>query len=84
MKITPNNAAMVLDFDLGGIVRFALEVSKAADVRGPGHLAAIRKSAFEVRSFAKSLAATHDTVLGLVPDAAPLPAEWTQASLRSR
>ncbi len=79
MKITPKNAAAVLNFDLDGIVRWATAISVAADNRGPGHLAEIRKAAFEVRSFARSLAASHVGAVDLIPGAPSLAEEDADA-----
>ncbi len=81
MKITTKNAAIVMDFDLAGIIHWASVVSNEAGERGPGHLAAIRDASRTIIAFAKSLSDTQADVIGLVPDAPalPAPADWTPA-----
>ncbi len=79
MKITPKNAANVLDFDLGGILRWANEVTRLANERGPGHIKAIRHAAWEVKEFVASLSTSHVGAVDLIPGAPSLAEENAEA-----
>ena len=84
MKITAKNAAIVMDFDLAGIIHHAQVVKDAANDRGPGHIKAIKDAARHVVEFAQSLANSQADVVRLVPDAPALPGpgDWTPAVTR--
>ena len=79
MLIAPKNAAIVLNFDLDGIIRWSDDITTAADQRGPGHLAEIRKAARQIRAFARSLAASHVGAVDLIPGAVSLDDEQADA-----